>query len=863
MEKGNLIARSLSPAVEFGLFSHDERLLRSLTEPLLSDNDVVSILVLDKNRSTVIASISSRYSASQILSLNIKSSEFKSAVYSTRINTEDYTANNIVDVFSTKTQPDLMGWVVVKLSHLSTETSQNEIIVNAILLIISGVFISGIIAYGMAKKIACPLVRLTDVVHEISGGNFDIRSETNGVGEIYHLQTGVNVMAELIGGSQNELKNDVRMATYQLTETIEALEEKNARLNATQLQLVQANSAKSEFLAKMSHEIRTPLTAVMGFSRLIEKAKNKLDIQAHTRIINQSGTQLLNIIDDILNFSKLDNEKQELTSNEFDLRLVIEDVLNVLSPSARVKKIALISNVSNELPIQLQGDSVRLSQILINLVSNAIKFTETGHVCVNVSLIDTNSEKVHVNFEVCDTGIGVPSDAQKTIFDSFSQAESDKSRSFEGTGLGLAICKKLVNLMGGEIGLRENTEAGSQFWFSLPLLLSEKRVNTKLHIVQRRRVVLYDNLSVSNQALSKILISWHMDLYVCDNLPDLFALLKNREITTDYVLLSLDFSESAASKVETLIENVLAVYKERIVVLSSCEIDEINQLITGNSQVIAVEKPVPRQRLQTMFDSSAESNGNLDDDTSNDVGETSVNQTKPYFSESVPMKKRRILLAEDNRFNSMLIQELLSDRFIDCDCVEDAKSVLESLPNADYDMLLLDVHMPEMDGLTLAQDIRKNNRIKKSIPIIAFTADVYVRLNDELKEKGINDVLYKPLSDDSLDKMLSLWIPSYHCGNESKQDRATIPTVFMSQRLVDDVLVHLRNIEQSFRFDNKVAMNMHIHQLDGMLGHFQQNELLTQLKSLKLLANMQQNDNFYRILSQLMEDVQNKITEIA
>ncbi|MDH5256468.1 MAG: hypothetical protein OEX07_00620 [Gammaproteobacteria bacterium] len=300
IQKGNLIVNNLAPSVEFGLFSHDVEFLKSLSEPLLADTDVVSVLIQDENRVTIVASVSSEYTASQLVSDETSISVFESAVYSTRFDTSDFLlSEGLSNNELAKVKPEPAGWVVVKLSNFSSRQRQSEIILNVLLFILLGVIVSGFIAYRMAGRIASPILLLTKTVSGISNGDFSIRSDTNGAGELQYLQQGVNSMAEIVQGSQVQMQREIEEATRQLTETIAKLEEKNTSLNSTQAELLTANAAKSEFLARMSHEIRTPLTAVMGFSRLIESAKNKSDIEAYTRVINRSGTQLLNIIDDI------------------------------------------------------------------------------------------------------------------------------------------------------------------------------------------------------------------------------------------------------------------------------------------------------------------------------------------------------------------------------------------------------------------------------------------------------------------------------------------------------------------------------------------------------------------------------------
>lgn len=842
LQKGNLISHNLAPSVEFGLFSHNVQLLRSLSEPLLSDKDVLSISILDQSRNPVVFVASPAYTHDGDSVNDVDTSVFESAVYSTRIAPVDSVLSENIDNHHLS-EPELMGWVIVKLSHLSYNERQNEIIVNGLILIILGVVISGVIAYRLGRKIANPIRELTDTVYQISNGNLSARVKADGIGELKYLQQGVNSMAEIVQRSQQQLKHEINQATHQLTETVNKLEEQNNNLNHTQAALLTANAAKSEFLARMSHEIRTPLTAVMGFSGLIEKSCNKEEIEAYTRIINRSGSQLLKIIDDILNFSKLENDKHALSIENLDIRDTMEDVLNMLAPAAREKKIALVLQVSNQIPEVLQGDVVKISQVVINLVNNAIKFTDSGYVFVNLVLLGSCDDEVVVEIEVNDTGVGVSAAESKKIFASFSQAESDKNRTFQGTGLGLAISRKLVELMGGQIGVDTDVEVGSRFWFAVPLKLSTQFINKPAQPYIYKTVVLYDKLNVSRQALAKVLTAWKVDLYICETTEKLQALISDKDIPIDSLVLSLDYDESSTAQVKDLLQDIKKQYHNEIILLVSNINDDLGEAIKPMSGIHLQEKPLVRQRLYATLCSET------------------LNADKKLIQhihlplKNVAQKDYQILVIEDNEFNTRLIDELLRERGIRCVSVFEAGDVFSLLKQSSYDLLLIDVHMPEVDGLTLAKKIRKSGLIEESVPIVAFTADVYVRIDDTLRENGINDVLYKPLNDGSLDEMLSKWLPEYDFVAEGvANDTLDTPQEIsqdLKQRLYDDVIAHIDNIERSYQFDNNAAMKMHIHQLDGMLGYFHLEDILDKLRDIKTYAYSRQDKAFEASLREL------------
>lgn len=849
IQKGNLIAGNLAPSVEFGLFSRNVPFLESLSDPLLADDDVVSVTILDKNRLPVAVSVSDKYTKEERLA-NDDISVFESAVYSTRFNPTDFPLDDQPQRGVVNIQPELMGWIEVKLCQISARQRQYEIVLNALLFILLGVVVSGFIAYRMAKRIIQPIFSLTNTVREISDGNLAARSQADAEGELLLLQQGVNSMAEIVQHSQQKLQQKIALATYNLTETIAKLEEKNTSLNSAQAELLSANAAKSEFLAKMSHEIRTPLTAVMGFSRLIESAKDKADIEAYTRVINQSGRQLLNIIDDILSFEKLEGNKHVMSIEDINVRDMIDDVLRMLSPAAKAKKIALVAEVSNDIPCFLRADVVKLSQVLINLVNNAIKFTESGYVFVNLSVRDSYDEKVLVEFEVIDTGIGIAAEDAVKIFASFSQVESDKSRAFEGTGLGLSISKKLVGVMGGEIAVDTlantsvNTEAklGSRFWFTIPMGLSEKAGDIDDLQSLKQTVVLCDNLNVSSRALSKILLSWKVDLYVCANTAEMQDLLFLPDIEVDTLIISLDYEASIAPYMLDLLKTIRQQFSANVIFLCSDISETLRKTMAdfsseNFSSIRLFEKPVSRQRLYQALLSAEKRYSRQPVSQKNSAADTNGRADG----------KARILVAEDNEFNAILIRELLSERGIDCVRVADAEALLAALKRHKYDLLLLDVHMPGMDGLTLASEIRQKHYVDETVPLIAFTADVYVLNDAQLHQMGMNDVLHKPLSDDSLDCMLALWLPGYVADTDEYHLSDS-----MNQRLQDDVLSHLSDIEKSYDAANEAEMKTHIHQLDGLLVYFQFEEASLKLRELKAHALARRDDAFRDTLSTLI-----------
>lgn len=539
------------------------------------------------------------------------------------------------------------------------------------------------------------------------------------------------------------LEDEVTLRTAQLA--ISTNEERKAREHAEQ-----ASLAKSVFLATMSHEIRTPMNGVIGMASLLRKTPLNAEQQLYADTIRTSSDALLTVINDILDFSKIESGKMELENTDFNLRRCVEELLDVFAEKAGQAGIDLIYYIDPSIPENIVGDSIRLKQILLNLVGNAIKFTTDGEICIEVKLIGTEEQgRLKLQCQVKDTGIGIPAEKLERLFKAFSQGDSSTTRKYGGTGLGLVICEKLVGLMGGTIVVNSTPSKGSTFSFTFKTHAG-KAVATPANEpdisgLKGKRILLIDDNLTNLMILEKQVLSWEM-LPVVSRSGEEALRVFSRGKLLDIVL--TDMRMPGMDGVE-LTQKIRESGSELpVILLSSLGDDCIKDKRDLFHSVLS--KPIRHQLLRQHLLEA------LNCVVSADLKEiTGLSQTQALLSAQFPLN---ILVAEDNPVNQLLATKMLNTMGYEPQIAATGVEVIEKLKKENVDLILMDIQMPEMDGVEAARIIRGSSG--RQPVIIALTANAMKSDEEECIRAGMDDFLSKPVKLDQLQRMIEKWIPS-------------------------------------------------------------------------------------------------------
>lgn len=621
-----------------------------------------------------------------------------------------------------------------------------------------------------SRKLTRPIEALTASSREITQGNFSTRVDVDSKGEVGELAHTFNTMMDEINRSFHEieaqksileeysrtLEEKVDIRTQEIAQQKEALVEKNRELELAWIQANEAAESKSSFLAMMSHEIRTPINGVIGMAYLILRTSLTPRQRDYVHKIMSSGENLLEIINDVLEISKLEAGKTHLETIPFSLDEVIELTSNQVGFKSAEKGLELVFSSDSSIPHTLSGDPLRLRQVLLNLLNNAIKFTEAGEILVSAKLSEETDEAVCLQFEVKDTGIGIDAEILDHLFQPFQQADNSISRRYGGTGLGLSICRHFIELMHGSIQVESSPGKGSRFlftaWFSRCAVPPE--VQSRLpEELRNLNILVVDDSETTRDVLADMLTPSFSRIRMADSGNAALEIIEEAEkqgtyfdiVLMDWKMPGLDGIETAYEiKKRSLLRHVPAV-----LMLTGYDLDEAKKNSKSRNIDAFLSKPVLRSSLvrtitQAIAPASAEQHA---------LTPALVN----HLVLSDPEDQVSILLAEDSPINQQIVLELLEQPRITVDVVNTGILAIAALAEKDYDLVLMDIQMPELDGLEATRRIRSMEK-HKDLPIIALTAHALDEDRIKFLDAGMSDYMSKPLNEQKLYQLLIKWI---------------------------------------------------------------------------------------------------------
>ena len=757
-ERGISIVRQLAPASEFGMFSGNEDQLTRLAASVLQESDVQSVRISDSvglvhvqlgRLNTTLPGFEFTDSVRQPVSMISKDGSvliFGAPIVQSTLAVDDYQERSPA-AGSKKPVNPILGTVIVEMSLESTFNSQREIILRGAFYTLLGLVFTGLLAMRIGRAVTDPILEIAQGVQKLEKGKLDTYINTGATGEIKLLESGINSMAATLQGAQENLQDQIHLATGELRNTLQELEQKNAELEIEREKAYEANQSKSQFLANMSHELRTPLNAIIGYSEMLEEELSEVNDTKYVDDIlkiNSAGKHLLSLINDILDLSKIEAGKMNVFLESTEIASICEYTVATIRPLAERNHNRLVLDCPSDIG-EMYSDVTKIRQVLFNLLSNACKFTQHGEVTLSARR-ESGPDGDWIKFSVADTGIGMSENQMKNLFEAFSQADATISRDYGGTGLGLAICKRFTELMGGHLSANSKPGEGSIFLLQLPAEV-KNQASTNLPIVSsvsalekyamdaanvrqacgrendRRerlsRVLVIDDDETVHDMLFRLLSKEGFLVEIADNGES--GMDKALELKPDVIVLDVLMPGMDGWDVLTRLKNNPETASIPVVMLTMVD-DRSKGYTLGVTDYIY--KPVDREKLVTAITRCVR------------------------YGDTAP-----ILIVDDDASQRDLLKRTLEKDGWETIRAHNGRAALEAVRARTPSIIILDLMMPEMDGFELINTLRKNPETRE-IPVVVLTAMDLSNADQMMLASNVTEVLRKGAS--SRDEVLKI-----------------------------------------------------------------------------------------------------------
>lgn len=812
-ERGAIISKQIAGASEFNLYSGNDRQIQYLLDQTIDTNEIVLAAVYNFEGELIVRSESKDFLPDQLNNYYHYHQPIKSE------------SIIVSDVFAPDqnegAQNQVLGWVNLYISRQNLEETKSQVIRESVVIFVFILIITLVITIVISRGITTPIFKLMEHLRRVETGHLGELIEPLEANEIGAVQRGFNRMTQSLQTNRKHLNERIQQATQQLSEAITDLETKNRELGFARDEAQNANRIKSEFLANMSHEIRTPINGIKGFIKLMGQSDLPSRQKRYADIILKSANDLTDIINEILDFSKLESGKLQIIEEDFDLYEVVEQTRDILFINVISKNIDLILVIYSDTPRYVCGDKLRLKQVLLNLIGNAIKFTDHGRVVVRVSSEQALNNEVDIIISVEDTGIGISSNDQEDIFTAFSQVETAANRRYTGTGLGLVISKNLINLMGGEISLKSTAGQGSTFSIRLPFTIP---LNSH-HLESARESLPTALIFASQQAC----------------LQEIRSLFDRAGLETEGIL--VEQSQSAEQIRERILQNInsinLVVFDLRHMVQNLGDI--IDKTISTQVKVIVMHYdpsmvPEPITRNYEFISNIT---------TSSYLRKLLINTPPKGHSEqflqatsSLQQTGKEVLIVDDNQINLRLAAEFIHLWGHQPTEALHAHAAMAYYKQKNFDLIILDIQMPDVDGTELLKMMREE-KPDDPTPFVALTANVLPEESKRLLNIGFDYYLSKPIDEEKFraildgntlkpgviekdraetEDTLDIEIPKTIDLEKSLALSANNETIMlkMFEILLREIPLHQNQLESALLTSDRVTISSVVHKIHGI-----------------------------------------------